>query len=175
MSGPYGPYRQSERLRLYQTHIDELLASGKAYRCFCSTKKLEEYAKAAENSGASSYPGTCRDISPEESGERAGNGDDFVVRFRSHETPLVVEDIVFHRFRKKLPEEDFIIMKSDGWPTYHFANVVDDKHMHITHVIRGSVSASHPRQGLKLTLVSGMASIDAETPRPLSCFWLGAS
>lgn len=151
VSGPYGPYRQSERLGLYWTHIDKLLATGKAYRCFCSIKELEEYARAAEKSGGYGYPGTCRDISPEESEERAANGNRFVVRFRSHETPLFVEDIVFHRFRKKLPEEDFIIMKSDGWPTYHFANVVDDKHMHITHVIRGSVSVSHLAHGLKLT------------------------
>lgn len=61
------------------------------------------------------------------------------MRFRSSQTPTNIHDIVYGKFRKAQPEDDYVIIKSDGFPTYHFANVVDDKHMEITHVIRGAV------------------------------------
>ncbi|KAL2271517.1 hypothetical protein VTJ83DRAFT_888 [Remersonia thermophila] len=137
--GPYGPYRQSERLPLYKKHADQLIREGKAYRCFCSPSALDELRRTAHESGLSTnYPGTCRDISLEESDERASRGEPFAVRFKSGEKPLVVQDFVYRRFRNQNPEEDFVILKRDGFPTYHFANVVDDHHMKITHVIRGA-------------------------------------
>jgi glutamyl-tRNA synthetase len=112
---------------------------GKAYRCFCSPEALEEHKRAAHESGQPTlYPGTCRNISPDESGDRAANGQQFAIRFKSPETPTRIQDIVYSRFQKKDPEDDYIIMKRDGFPTYHFANVVDDRHMNITHVIRGA-------------------------------------
>lgn len=88
----------------------------------------------------SHYPGTCRGVSPSESEERASKGESFVVRFRSSPDVTRVEDLVYGNFEQGKPETDYILMKSDGFPTYHFANVVDDKHMEITHVIRGAVS-----------------------------------
>ncbi|KAK1751607.1 mitochondrial putative glutamate--tRNA ligase [Echria macrotheca] len=138
-AGPYGPYRQSERLELYHTHAAELIASGKAYRCFCSKEQLLHHNTIShEQGGRTGYPGTCRSISPEESEDRAARGESHVVRFRSPAEPTRIQDLVFNSFRKKDPEEDFVIIKSDGFPTYHFANVVDDRKMAITHVIRGS-------------------------------------
>lgn len=79
-------------------------------------------------------------ISAEESAERAARGDSHTVRFKSSRTPTGVSDLVYGFYTKKDPETQFIIMKSDGFPTYHFANVVDDHLMEITHVVRGSVS-----------------------------------
>ncbi|GAB1320370.1 Glutamate--tRNA ligase mitochondrial [Madurella fahalii] len=139
IQGPYGPYRQSERLPLYSEHADKLVREGKAYRCFCSPEALEQHKRVAhEHGGSTQYPGTCRVISAEESDDRAAKGDKFAIRFKSAEEPVMIHDIVYHRYRKKDPEDDYIIMKRDGFPTYHFANVVDDRHMKITHVIRGA-------------------------------------
>ncbi|KAH6849867.1 glutamyl-tRNA synthetase-like protein [Chaetomium sp. MPI-CAGE-AT-0009] len=139
IQGPYGPYRQSERLPLYQEHADKLLREGKAYRCFCSPEALEQHKKEAHESGQPTlYPGTCRHIPLEESDDRAHKGEEFAIRFKSAEEPLMIRDIIYNRFKKKDPEDDYIIMKRDGFPTYHFANVVDDRHMKITHVIRGA-------------------------------------
>ncbi|KAL2260275.1 hypothetical protein VTK26DRAFT_5746 [Humicola hyalothermophila] len=139
VQGPYGPYRQSERLPLYSEHADRLVREGKAYRCFCSPEDLEEHKRVAHERGEPTiYPGTCRNIPLGESDSRAARGEQFAVRFKSAEKPTMIEDLVYTRYRKKDPEEDFIIMKRDGFPTYHFANVVDDRHMKITHVIRGA-------------------------------------
>ncbi|KAK0736896.1 hypothetical protein B0T21DRAFT_309439 [Apiosordaria backusii] len=136
---PFGPYRQSERLPLYHEHADKLVAEGKAYRCFCTPEALEEHKRVSNAAGQPTlYPGTCSHISPAESEERAHKGEKFAIRFRSSKTPTAVRDIVYNHFRKKEPEDDYIIIKRDGFPTYHFANVVDDKHMEITHVIRGA-------------------------------------
>ncbi|KAK3692194.1 hypothetical protein B0T22DRAFT_446660 [Podospora appendiculata] len=139
VKGLYGPYRQSERLGIYNQHTDKLIAQGSAYRCFCSPDDLDAHQRAAHTKGdATGYPGTCRSISPAESEERAARGDPFAVRFKSSKEPAVVQDIVFNRFQKAVSEEDFVIRKRDGYPTYHFANVIDDKLMEITHVVRGS-------------------------------------
>ncbi|KAK0673799.1 putative mitochondrial glutamyl-tRNA synthetase, partial [Cercophora samala] len=139
VNGPFGPYRQSERLPLYHQHAAELLAEGKAYRCFCTPEALEEHKRLANAAGQPTlYPGTCSHVSPAESEERAHKGEKFAIRFRSAKTPTAVRDIVYNHFRKKEFEDDYIIIKRDGFPTYHFANVVDDKHMEITHVIRGA-------------------------------------
>ncbi|KAL2017878.1 hypothetical protein VTK56DRAFT_1582 [Thermocarpiscus australiensis] len=137
--GPYGPYRQSERLSLYKEHADKLVREGKAYRCFCSPEALEEHKRVMLTSGeATLYSGACRDISPEESDDRAVKGEPFAVRFKSSQAPAVFQDMVYGTYRKRDPEDDFIILKRDGFPTYHLANVVDDRHMNITHVIRGA-------------------------------------
>ena len=130
---------KSERLSLYEKHSKDLIAEDKAYRCFCSPEDLEQHKRTAHENGLSThYPGTCRSVSHEESEERAARGDPFAVRFKSAKEPVSFNDIVYHRFKKAVPEEDFVIMKRDGFPTYHFANVVDDKHMEITHVVRGA-------------------------------------
>ena len=118
-----------------------LISNGTAYRCFCTPEDLERHKRTAIEMGeAPTYPGTCRHISLDESADRADKGEKFAVRFKSSQSPIEIQDIIYGRYKKGDPEEDFIIMKRDGYPTYHFANVVDDKFMKITHVIRGAVS-----------------------------------
>lgn len=89
-----------------------------------------------ENTG---YPGTCKQIPKAESDRRAANGEPHTIRFHSSRGAIEYMDIVYGLRRVKHTEDDPIIMKTDGFPTYHFANVVDDHHMEITHVIRGAV------------------------------------
>ncbi|KAK0722541.1 hypothetical protein B0T26DRAFT_643346 [Lasiosphaeria miniovina] len=138
-AGPYGPYRQSQRLSLYDQHIDTLLRDGKAYRCFCPPEDLEAHKREAHNLRLpTAYSGKCRSLSADESDERASKGEPYAVRFKSSTAPALVRDLVYGRFKKAVGEEDFIIRKRDGFPSYHLANVVDDKNMGITHVIRGA-------------------------------------
>ncbi|KAK7408003.1 Glutamate--tRNA ligase mitochondrial [Neonectria punicea] len=137
--GPYGPYRQSERLETYHKHTKTLLDNGSAYRCFCSSDTLEAQKRALHDAGKpTAYPGTCRSIPHAESDLRAAAGEPHVVRLDSGRfgTPKF-KDAIYGPFQKKEPEEDFVLMKTDGYPTYHLANVVDDHLMKITHVIRG--------------------------------------
>ncbi|KAJ4392061.1 Glutamate--tRNA ligase mitochondrial [Gnomoniopsis smithogilvyi] len=137
--GPFGPYKQSERLDLYTQHAKSLLESGHAFRCFCTKEDLEFNLQLATSSGgAAHYPGTCTHIEQGESDRRAANGEPHVVRFKSAEKPVPALDLVYGTYKKAEREDNFIIMKSDGFPTYHFANVVDDHFMKITHVIRGA-------------------------------------
>ncbi|KAK0738464.1 hypothetical protein B0T18DRAFT_335247 [Schizothecium vesticola] len=139
VAGPYGPYRQSERLDLYHQHAKILLDKGKAYRCFCSPEVLQEHTRIALKKGdRTSYPGTCRNISSEESDERASKGEPHAIRFLSPDKPARFVDLVYGSSRERDASEEFVIIKRDGFPTYHFANVVDDRHMKITHVIRGA-------------------------------------
>ncbi|RDA94514.1 hypothetical protein CP533_2697 [Ophiocordyceps camponoti-saundersi (nom. inval.)] len=137
--GPYGPYRQSERIHIYAHHVRQLLDNGHAYRCFCSSEQIESRKRLQHEEGMpTAYAGTCRTIEPQESQRRAESGESFVVRFKgdAHGRPRF-RDAVYGLIQKKSDEEDFVILKSDGFPTYHLANVVDDHLMGITHVIRG--------------------------------------
>ncbi len=123
-------------------HADRLLNEGKAFRCFCTHEDTTAYqAKSLETSSLGGmYPGTCLAISAPESAERAAKGDSHVIRFKSSDVPVEIHDIIYGPYKKRQTEDDFIIVKSDGFTTYHFANVVDDHLMKITHVIRGAVS-----------------------------------
>ncbi|KAG5927778.1 hypothetical protein E4U42_001784 [Claviceps africana] len=137
--GPYGPYKQSLRLDIYQEHVQTLLDLGHAYRCFCSPEELESQKQDLHEAGKSTaYPGTCRSVDAAESDMRASRGDAHVVRLKGDTfgRPMFC-DAIHGSFQKKEPEEDFVLLKSDGFPTYHLANVVDDHLMKITHVIRG--------------------------------------
>ncbi|EPE04274.1 glutamyl-trna synthetase [Ophiostoma piceae UAMH 11346] len=138
--GPYGPYKQSERLHIYHEYADRLVEERKAFRCFCSQDDLAtHHQKALDSDGTfGTYPGMCLSISEEEANDRAAQGEAHTIRFRSSPDPVPVNDIVYGLYKKRLPEDHFIIMKSDGFPTYHFANVVDDHLMDITHVVRGA-------------------------------------
>jgi glutamyl-tRNA synthetase len=100
---------------------------------------------------STSYPGTCRSVAPEESADRASRGEAHIVRFRGGSAPSFV-DRVYGRYEKKEEEDDFILIKSDGFPTYHFANVIDDHLMDITHVIRGAVRLRPPASLIYLRL-----------------------
>ncbi|TPX20934.1 Glutamate--tRNA ligase mitochondrial [Coccidioides immitis] len=151
VGGPYGPYRQSERTALYKSQAENLISTGHAYRCFCSSERLDKLARHRHDLGlAPGYDGACIDISKEESEERAANGEAHVVRLRVAESYPMFEDIVYGKTgqnragnggkKAELVDTfvDPILLKSDGYPTYHLANVVDDHFMKITHVIRGT-------------------------------------
>lgn len=139
--GPHGPYRQSERLEIYKDHVQRLIDEGHAYRCFCKPDDLEEQKKLLHEAGKPTiYSGACRSVHTDESSNRAASGESHVVRFKGDAFGnLGMRDAIYGQFQKKDKEEDFIIMKTDGYPTYHLANVVDDHLMDITHVIRGEV------------------------------------
>jgi glutamyl-tRNA synthetase len=140
IGGAHGPYRQSERVDIYRKHADLLIENGHAYRCFCTAERLaalrEEQRKAKKpNPG---YDGRCRALASAESEARAGAGEPFVVRLAMPEDGTTV---VLDRLRGALEfdnaqVDDQVLLKSDGFPTYHLANVVDDRLMKISHVIR---------------------------------------
>ncbi|EOA90559.1 Glutamate--tRNA ligase mitochondrial [Exserohilum turcicum] len=147
VGGPYGPYRQSERSDLYRQHAHALLESGHAYRCFCSAERLNALAEHRHKLGiATDYDRTCAPIAREESDDRAARGEPHTIRLRVPEQYPSYKDLIYGTFRPlkrrghvtETAYEDPILLKSDGLPTYHLANVVDDHAMKITHVIRGS-------------------------------------
>ncbi|MDD5251251.1 MAG: glutamate--tRNA ligase [Patescibacteria group bacterium] len=137
--GESGPYVQSERLGLYKEYAEKLLADGHAYRCFCSAETLESMKQAQAAAGrAIMYDKRCRAHEPSESTRRAEAGEPFVLRLKMPETGKTeFADAVRGQvsFENGLID-DQVLMKSDGYPTYHLANVIDDHLMGITHVIR---------------------------------------
>ena len=142
--GNYGPYIQSKRADIYCVVIKHLLEEGKAYPCFCTSEDLEalraEQEKQKLNPGYYGEFAKCRNLSNEEKYERIKNGDKFVIRFRSngnHENKIQVSDLVRGNFEIAENDQDIVIYKSDGLPTYHFAHAVDDHFMRTTTVIRG--------------------------------------
>lgn len=140
VGGPYGPYRQSERTDLYRHHCDRLIEEGKAYKCFCTREDLDEMRLMASALGKRiGYDRRCRNLSPEEIAEKEKAKIPFVVRLKVPLTgDCVFEDAIKGRISTPYADvDDQILMKSDGFPTYHLANVVDDHLMAITHVIRG--------------------------------------
>ncbi|OJD30490.1 glutamyl-trna synthetase [Diplodia corticola] len=151
VEGPYGPYRQSERTKLYQDHATKLLETGHAYRCFCTPERLNDLAQHRAQLGLpTDYDRKCAHIPKEEAEDRASNGEAHVVRLLVPDKYPSFSDLVYGTVgrggkgtkvaTKKVDDayDDPIVLKSDGLPTYHLANVVDDHHMKITHVIRGT-------------------------------------
>jgi len=139
VGGPHGPYRQSERSAIYQEHAQRLIESGQAYRCFCSKERLAELRqKQMTAKQTTGYDGHCRDLSAETIQRNLRQGLPFVVRLRIPEQGQTVfqdalrGEIVFEN--ATVPDQ--IMLKADGFPTYHLANVVDDHLMKISHVIR---------------------------------------
>ncbi|MCU0453963.1 MAG: glutamate--tRNA ligase [Bacteroidetes bacterium] len=138
--GPYGPYVQSERLSTYREHATRLVESGKAYYCFCTSERLDELRQKQQALKLPpSYDRHCRDLPREESAKRVADGEGHVVRMK---VPIGGEMTFEDRIRGKVTIahkviDDQVLLKSDGFPTYHLAVVVDDHHMAITHVIRG--------------------------------------
>ncbi|XP_062386500.1 probable glutamate--tRNA ligase, mitochondrial [Sardina pilchardus] len=138
--GPAGPYLQSRRLGLYAEAAQTLLESGHAYRCFCSAQRLELLKKEALRSGETPrYDNRCRHLQPPQLAERLSRGTPHVIRFRLEPGAEPFQDLVFGRNRHEVSavEGDPVLMKADGFPTYHLANVVDDRRMGVTHVLRG--------------------------------------
>lgn len=140
IGGPFGPYRQSERFDIYQKHCNDLLQAGKAYKCFCTAEELEEMRQVQAKQGSrQGYDRRCRNLSPAEIHEREEAGKAFVIRLKIPLTgECVYEDAIKGRITNPWADvDDQVLLKSDGFPTYHLANIVDDHLMEITHVIRG--------------------------------------
>ena len=138
VGGEYGPYIQSERRSLYREYADKLCDLGAAYYCFCTKERLEQLHE--QGGGIAKYDGHCREIPLEEARARAAAGEPYVIRQKMPtEGETSFDDAVFGTISIDNSElEDQILLKSDGLPTYNFANVVDDHLMGITHVVRGS-------------------------------------
>jgi glutamyl-tRNA synthetase len=140
VGGPYGPYRQSERTEIYQKYANELVESGKAYKCFCTSEDLAEMRELLKaKKGRQGYDRRCRNLSPEEIQEKEEKGLSYVIRLKMPLTgECVYEDLIKGRTTCPWADvDDQVLLKSDGFPTYHLANIVDDHLMKITHVIRG--------------------------------------
>ena len=138
--GDYGPYRQSERTALYQAEVQRLVDEGHAYLCFCTPDRLEQLRKEQiANKETPRYDGHCLSLSPEEAEERKDRGEPYVVRLKiPHEGECRFQDELRGEISIDWSQIDHqVIQKSDGLPTYHLANVVDDHLMKISHVIRG--------------------------------------
>jgi len=134
-----GPVYQSKRLELYKKYIEQLIASDNAYYCFCSSERLDEVRKIQQaNKQATKYDGLCRSLSDEEVQKKLDAKEPYVVRLRvSHEGTTIFEDMVYGKIEVANKDiDDQVLMKSDGFPTYHLANVVDDHEMKVSHVIR---------------------------------------
>ncbi len=141
VGGPHGPYRQSERASLYSEHAQVLLDKGEAFRCFCTADRLNDLRKEQMSSGAGKlgYDGHCLSLSPEEINRHLEAETPHVVRLKiPQEGVCQVTDMLRGEIDIAWSEVDMqVLLKSDGLPTYHLANVVDDHHMQISHVIRG--------------------------------------
>ncbi len=140
VGGKYGPYVQSERLNLYREAAQQLLVAGAAYKCFCSQERLEQLREfQTKNKLPPGYDRRCRNLTEAECAQKEKEGIIPVIRFKTPQDgqttvhDLIWGDVVF----KNNTLEDLVLLKSDGFPTYHLANVVDDEHMQITHIIRG--------------------------------------
>jgi glutamyl-tRNA synthetase len=140
--GKFGPYRQTERREIYQHFAKILMEQGNAFPCFCTPERLEQMRKEQEARKVDKvrYDGTCRRLDPGEAARRIASGEKYVIRFKM---PYDGTTIAHDHIRGDIATEnkyldDYVLMKSDGLPTYHFAAIVDDHEMEITHVLRGS-------------------------------------
>ena len=141
--GSYGPYKQSERKDIYQAYAKYLLEQGKAYPCFASAEELDEMR--AKQEAAKIRPGyygvwaKYRNLSVEEAAEKIKNGEPYIVRFKSmgnEERKIKHHDVIKGNIDFPENDQDIVIIKADGLPTYHFAHAVDDHLMRVTHVVR---------------------------------------
>lgn len=172
VGGPHAPYAQSERLPLYERAARELVEKGLAYPCYCTPEELEERRKQAMKEGkAPRYDGRCRHLSPQERSRLESEGRRPALRLRVPETG---ETVVHDFFRGDVVFsnevlDDFIIVKSNGIPTYNFASVVDDAEMEITHIIRAEEHLSNtPRQILVFQALGKPLPVFAHVPMILA-------
>ncbi len=179
VGGEKGPYRQRERLEIYDSYWKRLLEEGKAYYCFCTEEELEEERESLRKKGEMPrYLGKCRDLTQAERDKLREEGRKPVVRFKvTWGETITVEDLI--RGRVNFESDgigDFILVRSDGMPTYNFAVVIDDALMEITHVIRGEEHLSNtPRQmmiyralGFKMTSFAHISLILGEDRTKMS-------
>ncbi|HEY6969858.1 MAG TPA: glutamate--tRNA ligase [Candidatus Angelobacter sp.] len=149
VGGPYAPYRQSDRMQIYQTVAERLVEEKKAYYCFCTPEELERDREQALKEGRQPiYSGKCRDLDSADAAERRAAGEPAAIRLEIPEHPIKFYDVV--RGEVEFPSEsvsDPIIMRSNGVPVYNYVVVIDDAEMKITHVIRGDDHLSNtPKQ-----------------------------
>lgn len=176
---------QSERTAIYREHTEKLLQSGSAYRCFCTPERLRALADYRSKLGLPpDYDRRCAHIPKEESDVRAAKGEAHVVRLLMPDQVPTFKDIVYGVVRQRNPVQsgqvklgdgsydDPILLKSDGFPTYHLANVVDDHLMKITHVIRGSVRCYLLRRRISTNSRLGVDVFNPETLSDVQCIWL---
>ncbi|MDO5725061.1 MAG: glutamate--tRNA ligase [Tissierellia bacterium] len=138
--GDYGPYIQSKRLDIYRKYVDELVEKGHAYYCFCSKDRLDNLREEQKIKGlVPKYDGLCRGVSLEEAKKRAANGEEYVIRMKlPPNKDISFKDLVRGNITINTDDiDDQVLLKSDGFPTYHMAVVVDDHLMGISHVVRG--------------------------------------
>jgi nondiscriminating glutamyl-tRNA synthetase len=138
--GDFGPYTQSKRLTIYKKYIDQLLKQKKAYHCFCTTERLQEMREIQQiQKVPPKYDRKCLQLSDEDIKKKIEAGDKYVIRFKIPEGTTTFDDLVYGHIEVENDTiDDQIIMKSDGFPTYHLAVVVDDYLMKISHIFRGS-------------------------------------
>ncbi|XP_050307003.1 probable glutamate--tRNA ligase, mitochondrial [Anthonomus grandis grandis] len=138
--GSFGPYLQSERLNLYRNHLNTLLKNKSAYPCFCTDRRLQLLKREAiKSQEVPKYDNRCRNLTEEDVQSRISKGDPHCYRFKISDKEESFNDLIYgpKSYNISLNEGDPVIMKGDGYPTYHFANVVDDHLMRISHVLRG--------------------------------------
>ena len=142
--GNYGPYTQSERKDIYQAYAKKLIIEDKAYPCFCTeednARDREKQTEKKERTGYYGYWARCRKLTMEEVIEKVKNGEKYIIRLKSNGSfnrKFKFKDLIKGKVEMPENDEDLVIIKSDGLPTYHFAHAIDDHLMHTTHVIRG--------------------------------------
>jgi len=170
VGGPHGPYRQSERAQLYREKVQELLAGGHAYRCYCTEAELEQRKQAAMARGeAPGYDGHCRALADTQITSYEAEGRSSVVRFRMPDTEQVVDDLVKGEVRWAPGElRDFVLARRDGSPVFLLAVAVDDLLMGVTHVVRGDdLLASAPRNARVIEALGGTPPVYAHVPQVL--------
>ena len=140
VGGPFGPYVQSERMDVYRPFAEQLVAQGKAYYCFCTKERLDSLRTQSDHPDTVGYDRHCRDLPEAEVGKLLASGASYVIRQKMPLTgTTTISDSVYGEITVPNKElEDQILLKTDGFPTYNFANIIDDHLMHITHVVRGS-------------------------------------
>ena len=164
--GDYGPYQQSQRAEIYQTYVKKLIKEGLAYPCFCTTEELEEVRKIQESQKIrTGYHGEWakhRNITYAEAKALIDGGKPFVIRLKSpgnEENKIVFDDTIKGKIEMPENDEDFVLLKSDGIPTYHFAHAVDDHLMRTTHVLRGDEWISSVPKHIQLFKVLGFKPV----------------
>ena len=178
VDGPHAPYRQSQRTGVYRRQVDTLLARGDAYPCYCTPEELEERRRIALAEGRTpGYDGRCRDLTPHEREAFERQGRTAAIRFRMPDGEQVVDDLVKGEVRWQAGSlQDFVLMRSDGTPTFLLAVAVDDMLMGVTHVVRGDdLLSAAPRNARVIEALGGTAPRYAHVPqvngpdgRPLS-------
>ncbi len=171
VGGAYGPYRQSERSELYREYAERLVATAAAFRCYCRPDELEARKRAALAEGENPrYDGTCRTLSPDDRQLREKEGIQPSIRFLVEREEVTIHDVVRGEISFDAGEfGDFVIIKSNGTPTYNFGVVVDDHSMEITHVIRGAGHLMNtPRQLMIYRAIGAEPPIFVHVPHVLA-------